>query len=90
MTKQLAIGGELFHQTADTIGGKDSTGFNIGAIYDFDEHNHLQLSAGTGIQNASSTNLYSWYVGYQSREGGSPGPRPIYFRGTSAASSGNG
>ena len=65
VTKQLAIGGELFHQTADTIGGKDSTGFNIGAIYDFDEHNHLLLSGGAGIQNASTTNLYSWYVGYQ-------------------------
>lgn len=65
VTKQLAIGGELFHQTADTIGGKDSTGFNIGAIYDFDEHNHLLASFGTGIQNASETNLFSWYIGYQ-------------------------
>jgi len=65
VTEKLVIGGEIFHQTADTIGGKDSTGFNIGAIYDFDEHNHLLVSAGTGIQNASSTNLYSWYLGYQ-------------------------
>jgi hypothetical protein len=29
VTDQLAIGGELFYQTADTIGGKDSTGFNM-------------------------------------------------------------
>jgi hypothetical protein len=65
VTKQLAIGGEVFHQTADTIGGKDSTGFNLGAIYDFDEYNHLLMSAGGGIQNASTTNLYSWYLGYQ-------------------------
>ncbi len=65
VTKQLAVGGELFHQTADTIGGKDNTGFNLGAIYDFDDHNHLLLSAGTGIENASATNLYSWYIGYQ-------------------------
>jgi hypothetical protein len=65
VTEKLVIGGEIFHQTADTIGGKDSTGFNLGAIYDFDEHNHLLVSAGTGIQNASSTNLYSWYLGYQ-------------------------
>ena len=57
--------GELFHQTADTVGGKDSTGFNLGAIYDFDEHNHLLVSAGAGIQNARATNLYSWYLGYQ-------------------------
>ena len=65
VTEKLTIGGEIFYQTAITIGGKDQTGFNIGAIYDFDEHNHLLVSVGTGIQNASSTNLYSWYLGYQ-------------------------
>ncbi len=65
VTDKLAIGGEIFHQTATLIGGHDSTGFNIGAIYDFDEHNHLLVSAGTGIQNASDTNLFSWYIGYQ-------------------------
>jgi len=65
ITDKLVIGGEIFHQTADTIFVKDSTGFNIGAVYDFDEHNHLLVSAGTGIQSASETNLYSWYLGYQ-------------------------
>src|SRR5208282_335813 len=44
VTKQLAIGGEIFHQTATVVfggidSGKATTGFNIGAIYDFDEHN---------------------------------------------------
>ncbi len=65
VTDKLVIGGELFHQTATTIGGSDSTGFNIGAIYDFDEHNHLLASAGTGLQNASENNLFSWYLAYQ-------------------------
>lgn len=72
VTKQLAIGGEIFHQTAtvvfgtgDNTSGKATTGFNIGAIYDFDAHNHLLVSLGTGLQNASTTNLLSWYVGYQ-------------------------
>ena len=70
VTRQLAIGGEIFHQTATVVfggadGGRATTGFNIGAIYDFDEHSHLLVSAGTGIQNASATNLFSWYVGYQ-------------------------
>jgi len=65
VTKQLAIGGELFHQTANKIGGKDSTAFNIGATYDFDDRNHLLVSAGTGIQNASETNLFSWYISYK-------------------------
>ena len=51
MTKQLAIGGEIFHQTAtvafgatDSAYAEPTTGFNIGAIYDFDEHNHLLVS----------------------------------------------
>ncbi len=65
VTEKLTLGGELFHQTADTEGGGDSTGFNIGGFYDFDEHNHLLFSAGAGLQNASQTNLYSWYLGYQ-------------------------
>lgn len=65
LTKQLAIGGEIFHETAQTIDGKDTTGFNIGGIYDFDDHNHLLFSAGRALQNASETNLFSWYVGYQ-------------------------
>jgi hypothetical protein len=62
---KLVIGAELFHQTADTIDGKDSTGFNVGAIYDFDDHNHLLMSAGRGLQNASDTNRFSWYVAFQ-------------------------
>jgi hypothetical protein len=65
VTDKLVIGGELFHQTATTIFGKDSTGFNIGAMYDFDDHNHLLISAGRGLQSSSSTNLFSWYIAYQ-------------------------
>lgn len=65
VTEKLVIGAELFHLTASTIGGKESTGFNIGAIYDFDEHHHLLLSTGRDFQNASASNLFSWYVGYQ-------------------------
>jgi hypothetical protein len=72
VTKQLAIGGEIFHQTAtvafgatDPAATKPTTGFNVGAIYDFDDHNHLLVSVGTGLQNASDTNLFSWYLGYQ-------------------------
>jgi hypothetical protein len=72
VTKQLAIGGELFHQSAtvafgstDSAATRPTIGFNIGAIYDFNEHNHLLASVGTGLQNASTTNLFSWYLGYQ-------------------------
>jgi hypothetical protein len=44
VTDKLVIGAELFHLTTTTIGGKESTGFNIGAICDFDEHPPAALS----------------------------------------------
>ena len=65
ITEHLTLGGEIFHQTADTIDGVDSTGFNFGGIYDFDEHNHLLFSAGRGFRHAPETNLFSWYLAWQ-------------------------
>jgi hypothetical protein len=72
VTKQLAIGGEIFHQTSTVAFGatnpiytQPTTGFNIGAIYDFDDNHHLLVSVGAGLQNASTTNEFSWYVAYQ-------------------------
>jgi hypothetical protein len=72
VTKQLAIGGEIFHQTSTVAFGatnpiytQPTTGFNIGAIYDFDDDHHLLASVGAGLQNASTTNEFSWYVAYQ-------------------------
>ncbi len=64
VTDKLSVGGEIFYQTADTAGGDSSTGFNFGATYDFNEHSHLLLSAGRGLQNADTTNQFSWYVGF--------------------------
>jgi hypothetical protein len=75
VTDSLALGVELFHQTASgtsapgsvgfPIGTKDTTGFNIGAIYDLSENYHLLMSAGRGIQNASASNEFSCYVALQ-------------------------
>jgi hypothetical protein len=58
----LQIGAEVFHQTADTHGGRATTGLGGGIIYDLNEHYHLMTSAGPGIQNAGDTNRYSWYT----------------------------
>jgi len=66
VTKSLAIGAEIFHQTPDTVGGPDTTGFNIGGIYDFNDHYHLLFSGGKGIQNAAPTNQLSYYLAIQS------------------------
>ena len=65
VTDELTLGAELFHQTADTIGGRDSTGFNLGGIYDFTENYHLLFSAGRGLQNATTTNEFSYYLAFQ-------------------------
>jgi hypothetical protein len=65
VTDKLALGGEVFYQTATSIFLKDSAGFTLGGIYDVDEHNHILFSAGRGFLNASTTNAYSWYLAWQ-------------------------
>ena len=59
---KLNLGVEIFHQTADTIDGLDSTGANLGFIFDFTEQLHLVASVGGGLQNAKQTNQYSYYA----------------------------
>jgi hypothetical protein len=61
-TPRLNMGAEIYHQSADMIGGKASTGLGLGAIYDINENFHLMASGGPGIQNAADTNRFSWYV----------------------------
>ena len=65
VTENLALGGELFHQTADAIGGKDTSGFNLGGVYDLTEHYHLLFSAGRGLQNTTAKDEFSYYAGFQ-------------------------
>lgn len=65
VTQDLTLGGELFYQTQDTDTAKDSTGFNLGAIYDLSDSYHLLFSAGKGIHNVSTTNEFSYYVALQ-------------------------
>jgi hypothetical protein len=65
ISQHLTLGGELFYNTEQTVGAGGSSGFNIGATYNFDEHNHLLVSAGSGLTNASTTNQFSSYLGYQ-------------------------
>ena len=60
----LQIGAEIYHQTADTRGGRASTGIGAGVVYDLSDHYHLVGSFGPGIQNAGDTNWYSWYTAF--------------------------
>ncbi len=61
----LALGGEIFHQTADRMDGGGSTGFSLGGIYDFTAHYHLLFSGGRGLQNSAAANQASWYLAIQ-------------------------
>ena len=65
ITEKLTLGAEVFHETADTIGGTSNTGFNLGGYYDFTENYHLLFSAGRGVQHAADTNQFSYYLGFQ-------------------------
>jgi hypothetical protein len=56
------LGGEIFHQTADTVDGSDSSGFNIGGAVPLTGGFQLLYSAGRGLTNTSS-NKFSYYVG---------------------------
>ena len=58
----LQVGLELFHQSADTIGGKDMTSIGSGARYDVNDHLHLLGYVGRGIQNADETARLNWYA----------------------------
>ncbi len=62
ITPSLQIGAEVYHQTADSVGGLASTGVGVGATYDLRENLHLLGSVGRGIQNADATNQLSWYA----------------------------
>lgn len=58
----LQLGAEIYHETADTRGGKPSTGIGFGANYDLTDNFHLMGSIGPGIQNAATTNQMTWYT----------------------------
>ena len=57
----LQLGAEIYRQSADIKGGRPTTGLGAGLRYDADDNFHLLGYFGPGVQNASETNLYSWY-----------------------------
>ena len=65
LSDTLVAGFEVFRQTPNVPGGSALTGFNVGAIYDFDEHHHLLVSAGQGIETANATDQLTWYLGFE-------------------------
>jgi hypothetical protein len=62
LTPALHLGVEVYHQSAGTRGGRETTGLGFGATYDLSENYHLMASAGPGIENAAGTDRATWYV----------------------------
>lgn len=58
----LQLGLEIFHQTADTIGGEDTTSVGAGARYDINDHFHLLGYIGRGVENVDDTDRLNWYT----------------------------
>ena len=58
----LRIGGELFHQTADTKDGHATTILGLGATYDLSEHLHLLGFVAAGLENAAETGRATGYT----------------------------
>ncbi|MCE1165839.1 MAG: transporter [Bacteroidetes bacterium] len=62
VAKNLNIGTELYYKSPQDENGKSEVRFNVGVIFDMNEHNHLLLSAGRSIQGPVKSQMY---IGYQ-------------------------
>jgi len=65
LTERLTLGVEVFNQTRQSTTLPQGAGFNVGSIYDFSEHWHLLMSAGTGVTSRERSDQVSYYVGVQ-------------------------
>lgn len=64
-SESLEMGGEIFHETADSVEGRGSAGFNLGGTLNLARDYNLLFSAGKGLSNASATNQLSIYLALQ-------------------------
>jgi hypothetical protein len=65
LSAKWTVGAEVFHTTPIARGTKDSTGFNVGAIYNVSNVHHLMAAIGRNLVNARENNEVSVYLGYQ-------------------------
>lgn len=62
ITKQFTLGAEIFHRTISREGGEESTGFQLGAIFNLTDNHHILMSAG---RDFDGPNLFTAYLAYQ-------------------------
>lgn len=61
ITPDLYLGGELFHSSAQTAGGREATGFNIGGGYTLSGAWQILFSAGRNLTDVADNRL-SYYL----------------------------
>lgn len=61
MTERLSLGGELYHETADTVEGRNSVGFNLGGACTIAGPYQVLFSAGRNLHNVAANRL-SFYL----------------------------
>lgn len=62
ITEKMFLGGEIFHQTATTVGGSDMTAFNVGGGLGLVDNLQLLFTVGSGLQHNAMDRI-SWYAG---------------------------
>lgn len=60
ISPKVTLGGELYHQTADTIDNKSITAFNIGGSFNASQKTHFIFSLGHSLANER---FFSSYIG---------------------------
>jgi hypothetical protein len=78
----LEIGGELYHLSPDTIGGRSSTAIGIGFTADRGEHHAVLASFGRDISGPNTFTAYAAYALYLGPKGSHAdpqGPAPASF-----------
>ena len=58
----VTLGGELYHQSADSQDSPSSSGFNLGGFINLNENDHILFSVGRSM---SGTETITGYVGFQ-------------------------
>jgi hypothetical protein len=62
MSKNFALGAELYNTTSSVVDDPNHTGFNVGGTYDLDEGHHLLLALGKDLHGGTSM---TGFVGFQ-------------------------
>lgn len=62
LTDKFNLGAEIYHETADEVGGKPGTGLGLGMVYDLNEKWSILASGGPMLEHRDATGRYAFYM----------------------------